>query len=108
MDIIEGKEKRNKLIVQEKSACDEEIMGKKETILEWYRKNHKFIDAPCGGRGECGRCKIQFISNAPKATEQEMNRLSEEERKQGIRLACMTEKTGQISESDFRARSMFN
>jgi len=102
MDIIEGKEKRNKLIVQEKSACDEEIMGKKETILEWYRKNHKFIDAPCGGRGECGRCKIQFISNAPKATEQEMNRLSEEERKQGIRLACMTEKTGQISESDFR------
>ena len=42
MGIIAGKEKRNKLNVQEKSACDEEIMGKEETVLEWYRKEHKF------------------------------------------------------------------
>lgn len=101
MDIIVGKEKRNKLNVQEKSAYDEDSMGKKESILEWYHKNHKFIDAPCGGRGECGRCKIQFLSSAPEASEQEQVKLSREELEQGIRLACMTEMTEGIEQAGF-------
>jgi len=76
-------------------------MGKRESILEWYRRQHKFMDAPCGGRGDCGRCKIKFLSNAPEASERELLKLSEEEIKQGIRLACMTEKNGQIEKTDF-------
>lgn len=64
---------------------------KRETVLEWYRKNLKFIDAPCGGRGDCGRCKIRFWEDAPEATEKEKKRLSTKELMQGIRLACETE-----------------
>ena len=74
---------------------------KRETVLEWYRKNHNEIDAPCGGLGECGRCKIKFLANAPEASEKEKKSLTEEELMQGIRLACMTEKTDRITESDF-------
>jgi len=74
---------------------------KRKTVLEWYRKNHKEIDAPCGGLGECGKCKIKFFENAPEASEQEKKNLTEEELMQGIRLACMTEKTDRITESDF-------
>lgn len=88
--------------MQEKSArCGDDMEQKRETILEWYRKNHKEIDAPCGGRGECGRCKIKFLANAPEASAQEKKRLTEEELLQGIRLACITEKTEQIKENDF-------
>lgn len=68
---------------------------KRETILEWYRKNLKFIDAPCGGKGDCGRCKIRFLSDAPEASEKERTRLSVEELEQGIRLACETRKRAQ-------------
>ncbi len=73
---------------------------KQETVLEWYRKKKK-IDAPCGGRGDCGRCKIRFSGKAPEAGVQEKRILSEEEIKKGIRLACMTEKTEEMQESDF-------
>lgn len=66
---------------------------KKQTILEWYRKNHNDIDAPCDGKGDCGRCKIRFMSDAPEAGEKERRLLTEEELKTGIRLACETEKT---------------
>lgn len=64
---------------------------KKKSILEWYQENHKFIDAPCGGEGTCGRCKIKFQSEAPKAQDRERMLLTSEELDAGIRLACMTE-----------------
>lgn len=68
---------------------------KKETVLMWYQRNQKFIDAPCGGKGECGKCKIRFLSNAPKPSEKEMRKLTAEELRQGIRLACQAEWNGQ-------------
>jgi len=74
---------------------------KRETVLEWYRKNHEYVDAPCGGSGDCGRCKIQFLSEAPEAGEKEKARLSKEELEQGIRLACMTEMATQMKSTDF-------
>jgi len=64
---------------------------KKQTILEWYQQQHKFIDAPCNGMGNCGRCKVRFLTSAPEPQEKEKRLLSEAERKAGIRLACVTE-----------------
>lgn len=61
-----------------------------QTILEWYQKNHKFIDAPCNGKGNCGRCKVQFLKEAPIADEAERKLLTQAEIEQGIRLACRT------------------
>ena len=66
---------------------------KKQTILEWYQQTKQFIDASCNGKGECGRCKVRFLENAPSPTKKDFKLLSEEELEQGIRLACMTEKT---------------
>ncbi len=64
-----------------------------QTILEWYQKNHEFIDAPCNGNGSCGRCKVQFQKEAPKADAIERKLLTEAEIEQGIRLACRTKMT---------------
>ena len=61
-----------------------------QTILEWYQKNYKFIDAPCDGKGNCGRCKVRFFSDAPMPQEKDKKLLSQEEIDEGIRLACVT------------------
>lgn len=71
------------------------MKNKKQTILEWYQKQHRYIDAPCNGRGVCGKCRVRFLQNAPEACEREKELLTAEELKKGIRLACMTEWTGQ-------------
>ncbi len=67
----------------------------KQTILEWYQQTNQNIDAPCNGKGECGRCKIKFLENPPSVSKKDLKLLSEEEIKQGIRLACTTKKTEQ-------------
>ena len=66
---------------------------KKQTILEWYRENQRYMDAPCGGLGKCGKCKVLFKEEAPQATERERSLLTEEEINRNIRLACETEMT---------------
>lgn len=80
--IVENK-KRNKSNIME-------MKEKKQTILEWYQQNYKFIDAPCAGKGDCGRCKVRFLSEAPALQEKEKRVLTEAEQKSGIRLACVT------------------
>lgn len=47
------------------------------------------VNFPCGGAAICGKCKVQFEKGAPEPTLQEVALISEEERKQGWRLACL-------------------
>jgi uncharacterized 2Fe-2S/4Fe-4S cluster protein (DUF4445 family) len=61
-----------------------------KTLLALLRKRQVFLDAPCNGRGSCGKCKIKFLSGAPKVTEKERRLLTEEELSAGIRLTCST------------------
>ena len=44
----------------------------------------------CGGKGICGRCKILLKEGITEPTAQEIELLSPEEIKKGIRLACQT------------------
>lgn len=46
------------------------------------------MDAFCGGRHTCGKCRIKLLSGYLPPNEIEKEKLSEEELKQGIRLAC--------------------
>jgi len=65
------------------------------SLLEVLRKNHIEVQANCGGAGLCGKCRVQFLNRAPKASSQECVVLSEEERDAGWRLACLTQATDQ-------------
>lgn len=44
----------------------------------------------CGGRGDCGRCRVQFIQGATMPTALERSALTAEELRQGYRLACLS------------------
>ncbi len=57
-------------------------------LMEAARKAGVFLDAPCGGKGVCGKCKVKVKSGAHKHEYNSL--LSPEEIEQGIRLACMT------------------
>ncbi len=46
------------------------------------------ISQPCGGTGRCGKCKVRFISGAPKCNSYDMRFLSQKEMNDGYRLLC--------------------
>jgi Na+-transporting NADH:ubiquinone oxidoreductase subunit F len=47
-----------------------------------------FIPSACGGRGSCGLCKVKVTSDVGDYLPTELPWISEEERKQNIRLSC--------------------
>jgi uncharacterized 2Fe-2S/4Fe-4S cluster protein (DUF4445 family) len=48
------------------------------------------LDSPCGGKGTCGKCRVQIQTQASKPTDSEKAALSHQEISQGFRLACQT------------------
>lgn len=62
--------------------------GKAETLLMRLIRAGHYVDAPCGGKGTCGRCRVRFVSEAPQPTANERRLLTAEERSSGVRLAC--------------------
>ncbi len=53
------------------------------------QKYHISFYAPCGGNGTCGKCRIRIRGEISAPDERELAFLSEEDRENGIRLACM-------------------
>lgn len=58
------------------------------TLLDALRKTTIYTNAPCNGRGVCGKCKIKITENVPPATAIETKFFSADEIASGIRLAC--------------------
>ncbi len=60
------------------------------TLMPVLLKNGLIDGSFCGGRGDCGRCVVQFLKGAPLPTGLERSRLEPEELRQGFRLSCVT------------------
>lgn len=61
-----------------------------ETLLTTLLKNGLADSAFCGGRGECGRCLVQYRTAAPMPTALERKRLAPQQLRHGYRLACVS------------------
>lgn len=48
------------------------------------------LDAPCGGEGTCGKCRIRIVTAPEPPCESEQRLIRREELDAGIRLACQT------------------
>lgn len=59
------------------------------TIMSTLLNNNLVKGSFCGGRGDCGRCKIQFLKGATIPTALERSTMEPDELRQGYRLACM-------------------
>lgn len=60
------------------------------TVLEAALHANIVIDVPCGGKGGCGKCKVEIIIGASEPNSNELKFLSSEELNRGIRLACQS------------------
>lgn len=60
------------------------------TLMSTLLENQLISGNFCGGRGVCGRCRVQFVEAAPIPTSMERRAFSPEELRSGFRLACMT------------------
>lgn len=61
-----------------------------ETLLTTLLKNGLADSAFCGGRGECGRCFVQYRTPAPMPTALERKRIAPQQLRDGYRLACVS------------------
>jgi len=60
-----------------------------ETVLQAADRAGLAIERVCGGRGTCGKCRVVLAEGTLGAcTEAELRNLSEDERRDGYRLAC--------------------
>ena len=63
-------------------------VNKGENLLNAARKAGINIDAPCGGKGSCGKCRV--IVEEGQVTTQPTTELTPEEKSRGYYLACLT------------------
>lgn len=66
---------------------NETVVGSK--LIEAINTDHS-LNAPCGGRGTCGKCRVQATGKLSPVSETECGLLSQSDIENGIRLACMT------------------
>ncbi|MDE7260067.1 MAG: 2Fe-2S iron-sulfur cluster binding domain-containing protein, partial [Lachnospiraceae bacterium] len=59
------------------------------TIMSTLLKNDLISGSFCGGRGDCGRCRIQFLEGVTMPTPLERSVMEPEELRRGYRLACL-------------------
>ncbi|MFW6287819.1 MAG: ASKHA domain-containing protein [bacterium] len=59
-----------------------------QNLLELLRSNNINISSPCGGKKSCGKCKLRVLNGGTKISDSEGSFLSENEIKNGYRLAC--------------------
>jgi uncharacterized 2Fe-2S/4Fe-4S cluster protein (DUF4445 family) len=64
------------------------------SLLDALVKENASIYSPCGGKGICGKCKVQTDGDVSEISSEEIRLLTPEEIGKGIRLACRTYATG--------------
>lgn len=87
--VVTGNEKSNtKLNIQNRDAVVV-THDSSATIMSTLLKNDLINGSFCGGRGDCGRCKIQFLEGVTMPTPLERSVMEPEELRGGYRLACL-------------------
>ena len=60
-----------------------------QSVLEAARVAGLYVDAPCGGKGKCGKCRVRLVEGAlSPPSEEESSLLGRAAMQQGLRLAC--------------------
>ena len=85
-----------------------------ESILDAMIRQGQYVSAVCGGRGTCGKCKIQLLKGKLDITPQDMDIFNKVELESGYRLSCKAYPKEDCilrlivgDESDFEAISSF-
>lgn len=86
-----------KIVVEDQGKKYECVAG--SSLMDTLYAHGVRMDAPCGGSGRCGKCRVRVMSGELPVTAEDQRFLSERELKSGVRLACTARPT-----SDLRIR----
>lgn len=74
-----------------KNGVSREVTANKdETLMKVLIREGWDLNAPCGGKGLCGKCRIIATGGLSEPDPDELRHLSSQELEQGIRMACHT------------------
>ncbi|MBR5516122.1 MAG: DUF4445 domain-containing protein [Clostridia bacterium] len=83
--------------------CRKEDIGK--SVLEILISEGELLpETPCGGKGNCGKCRMKLKGNICPASDSE-KALLKEEQKDGIRLICMARAEGDFEYEEIKNES---
>ena len=63
------------------------------SIIEAAGRADIVLETPCGGKGHCGKCRVQVVSGCPEPTEADRKAFTPEQLGAGMRLACQNHLT---------------
>lgn len=66
------------------------------SLLSSLAQNKIFISSACGGKATCGLCKVRVVEGGGPILPTEEPFMSEEEKKEGVRLSCQVKIKGNI------------
>ncbi|MEW6357715.1 MAG: ASKHA domain-containing protein [Planctomycetota bacterium] len=67
------------------------------TVIEAAGRAEIILNLPCGGKGTCGKCKVEIPVGCPSHTEKELEHLTEDEVHRHTHLACQTHIHGDMT-----------
>lgn len=76
------------LMIEEEGKRYPLTCTEKESIMNALLRQGIYVSAVCGGRGTCGKCRIQVVEGELPVTPSDRKKLKEEELAAGYRLAC--------------------
>lgn len=101
-----------KVITSDEKQMEVELL--EETLLEALQRKMEGLQSPCGGRGACGKCRIQVLEGELPVTGEDKKIFTENELRMGWRLACqafpkeeVTIRLGWESESGMETQVIF-
>ncbi len=71
------------------TAAGREFSVPAGSVLSHALNQHEpFVETPCGGRGQCRKCLVRVLGEAPAPTPADREQLTRAELEQGFRLSC--------------------
>ncbi len=64
------------------------LFKENEALMNALIREGYYIDALCGGKGQCGKCKVQVIEGTASVSDKDKKFFSEKELRAGWRLSC--------------------
>ena len=87
-------EKQIQIVVEDRGK--KIVCAAGQPLLSVLRDNGIRVDAPCGGSGRCGKCRIRLVGGELEVTPADQQYLSERELASGVRLACVAHPTDNL------------
>lgn len=75
-------------VIAGKPEEEKEILFQEGTVLQALCQQIEGIQSPCGGKGTCGKCRIQVLEGSLPVKREDERFFTEEELAAGWRLAC--------------------